>query len=284
MDDALRIERFAGQAGRTGVAAASALGAGKGVQQILPGETVYLLNAKCIADGKILARQGIGLLQSAEETVGYGGQDVHMLAVRQIAHEGQQGKGMRPPADFVHLPRIGWHDKRGKPAGNRHPGLCQGKSAGLHANNFGGVDTEIGQHQGTNQRQDEKRLQRSGFGIRWRHDPAYRSNDHGQQGHERYDVQYQQQWQQDAVRKFGQADGREYPMQQKLAVGDQQYDERPEDDEVIDTERFGQHPFLAEGVQQHLADTGADIVEAVLGPAERQQIEPAPAAPDKDTQ
>src|ERR1039457_7111135 len=88
----------------------------------------------------------------------------------------------------------------------------------------------------------------------------------------------------DGIRQAGKTYRGEYAVQQKLGVRDQQDNKRPEDNEMINAKGFGQHPFLTEGILQHLSEANADPVKTIFCCAKGHQTEPAPAAPGKNTE
>jgi hypothetical protein len=71
-------------------------------------------------------------------------------------------------------------------------------------------------------------------------------------------------------------------MEQELGIGDQQDQEAPEEDEVVEPEAFADHPSLGEGVEQHVPYALADVIEAVIGFAQRYQAETPETAVGKE--
>jgi hypothetical protein len=51
---------------------------------------------------------------------------------------------------------------------------------------------------------------------------------------------------------------------------------------MVETERFGNNPFLAEGVEQHFLDADTDVVTALLRLAKGNEAQAFPAPPGED--
>ena len=100
MDDLHRLQRLAGEGSWASIRAAATYGAGIGVEQVLPDELVNPANAISIAEFELLARLRIHLLQALEEAVGNSGEDMDVLAERQVIQEAQQHGSMSPPEEL----------------------------------------------------------------------------------------------------------------------------------------------------------------------------------------
>ena len=92
-----RVELLPGGGRRADVLASAALGAGKGIEEVLPTQTVHAVGAERITLAELLALLGVALAKPAQVDVGDRCQDVHVLAVRQEVHEPQKRQGMDPP-------------------------------------------------------------------------------------------------------------------------------------------------------------------------------------------
>ncbi len=102
-------------------------------------------------------------------------------------------------------------------------------------------------------------------------EPAGEGEDDGTERQERDQVEGEQQAVVQGRGEQGQAYRRKDAMEKELAVGDQQDQESPEDDHVVETKRLCRHPPLAEGEQERLPEPAAEAVEPVLRLAEGDQ-------------
>ena len=221
--DPARVERFAGVVRRAEILAAAALGAGQGVEQVLPAVLLDLAHPVALPLGEGLALGQVRLF-APEKTIGNGGEDVHMLAARQKVHEGEQHQRMHPPGGAGH-PRQERCGKRlqqeGDRAGNRPPGT------GLSHGDTGAREQEECQHQGADQAQDEQSLETGGLGVvvtqvlGWEKQTPGAGDQHARQGNGGEDVEEQSQESVQGCRQERQADTGEESLDQKLPVGEQ---------------------------------------------------------------
>ena len=109
-DQFLGIERLAGVVGRTGLLAATALGAGEAVEQVLPAEVLERLEPERrvlvleVELGQLAAR-----CELAEVDVRERRRDVQVLAERQVAQERSDERDVAPPQ---HMERAGEDPER----------------------------------------------------------------------------------------------------------------------------------------------------------------------------
>jgi hypothetical protein len=82
----------------------------------------------------------------------------------------------------------------------------------------------------------------------------------------------------DGSRQQGKVYRREEPSDEEFTVGDDENEERPEDDEMIDAEGATHNPPLAEGTGQHCLQPVCRPVEAVFVRADGDQAQPFIAA------
>jgi len=91
---------FAGQIGRATILAASALRAGVGIKNLLPGEFIQLGHTEGFLILNITNRFHIsGRLQRREEMVGRCGNDMHQTGVWNVSNKTECNKCVRPPTD-----------------------------------------------------------------------------------------------------------------------------------------------------------------------------------------
>ena len=67
-------------------------------------------------------------------------------------------------------------------------------------------------------------------------------------------------------------------LQQKLAIGNQQQHEGPEQHEMVESIRPRQNPLLGKGIIEHTQQTTERIVKAIFGDADGYQLQPLIAA------
>ena len=113
-------------------------------------------------------------------------------------------------------------------------------------------------------------------GIKLEEQPPAGGDQHGDQGKQRDDIKEEQQRPVHSGGEQAQTDGREEPVDHEVTIGDEQDDERPEDDKVVDAERARQDLLLAEGEEDHLPEPLGDVVAALLRFAETDEGEPPP--------
>jgi len=82
-------------------------------------------------------------------------------------------------------------------------------------------------------------------------------------------------------RQQRQIDARHQPLQQKLAIGDQQQHEGPEQQEVVESVCPAQHPLLGEGIAEHPEQSCPRVVETILLNADGYQLQALIAAEQK---
>lgn len=75
---------------------------------------------------------------------------------------------------------------------------------------------------------------------------------------------------------------REQTMEQEFCIGNKQNHKTPEENKVVYAERAAYYTTLSEGIVQHVPDTFARMVEAVIGFAQEYQPEASVTAPDKN--
>src|SRR6185369_3002990 len=130
---------------------------------------------------------------------------------------------------------------------------------------FRGVEGKGCKHQCRYQTKDKKGLQSARLRVWGRNNSSHSSNRYRYQGQQRRDVDQecerhvQLEWKLDELDRLG-----EKPVQDELGVCHYQYQKRPENDEMVDAERLGDHPFLVEGIEKHVTEAGTDVVEAVF--------------------
>ncbi len=275
---AARIKRLAGLVSRTGHLAAAAFSTGKGIQQLFPAVAVNPVNTEAVAGCELFPLRQYRLLVPPQKDVGNGGDDMEVLAERQQVHEQQQHQGMGPPGQVMHQLagtfRYVWR-KQGR---DRHDLLCQLQHPPLKTGDLGGIDPEVGQHQGGDQKQDKERLKGACLRIGRGHQPADGCCDHRQQGDQRDHVDHLHQRHKDAIRQFGKVYGRKQPVQQEFGVCHHQHQKAPEDGNMDQSGRFGQHPLLGKGVAQGVTDPLTDVVQTLVGTSQGGQRKPFPAA------
>ena len=108
LHEVLRAQRLAGHRGGAELHAAAALGAAHRVEKVAPGEVLQALGAE---DRLLTVRIGLRFevhraqraarLQVAEVDVRLAGEDVEVLAVRQVRAEAQHEQDVRPAEDPV---------------------------------------------------------------------------------------------------------------------------------------------------------------------------------------
>jgi len=168
--DFARREFFARDVGRADRGAATALGAGIGVQQAFPGQVMHIGGAKSIGgvDGNDGRRGGVqhglyfvlndghighgaGRFQRCVPCVGKSQNDVKMFGVGQVVEKGQYSAKVQPPGDTfgcmkgLRAPAI---EKVGQPSADRkrvHPGMhgnvrCIHHQQRPHQNDFDDED------------------------------------------------------------------------------------------------------------------------------------------------
>ena len=70
-------------------------------------------------------------------------------------------------------------------------------------------------------------------------------------------------------------------MQEKLGVGDQQTEERPKEDRVVEAKGPAEHSPLSEGIEQHGPDASAHMAETVFRLAQGYKAETFIATPQE---
>ena len=289
MNNPTRIKRFLGQAGGTDILATAALGAGKGIEQVFPGKMVNTINAKGIFRYELFTRLGVRLFQAAEETVGDCSQNMHVLAVGQVADESQKGQGMQPPCSSVDCPQLHLGQHAGEHGRHRHDFSCGCQKRfrvriGTEHDccQFRGIQEEKSNHQGTDQDQNNKCLGGAGLRERRCDNPADKGDGDRTQGKNRSHIDHEGERYVKLERELDQLDVRKESIQDELGVGYQQDQKSPENDEMVDAERLCQHPLLGKSVFQHFPYALSHVVKTVFLLPKGQQTEAPPASPDKD--
>jgi hypothetical protein len=70
-------------------------------------------------------------------------------------------------------------------------------------------------------------------------------------------------------------------VQEKLGVGDQQTEEGPKEDRMVEAKRPADHTLLGEGVEQHRPDASSYMAETVLRFAQGYEAETLITAPEE---
>ena len=99
----------------------------------------------------------------------------------------------------------------------------------------------------------------------------HRCRDHGRQHHQRHAVGGQEQRRIQHRPQELEGEIRKHAGHQELRVHQQQDHESPEDEEVVESEFLVDHTPLAKGIDQHAAEPGPQVIEAVLPTAQTHQ-------------
>jgi len=200
-----------------------------------------------------------------------------VLAVRQIVQEHEEDERVQPPPEGdVRVRRLGGYPRVEHVADSGRDGHGGRHLAGgdLHA-----VQVEVGDHEARDHAKDEVCVCRDGLGIGRCHDPPDAGHDDADQREERDEVEEEVERVMDRCGQRHEGDGTVQALQDEFPVGKQQDHERPEQDEVVETEGLLQYPFLGKGVDEGVSNPGWEVFKTVFRLADGDEAEAAHAAP-----
>ena len=287
--DPLQCKRLAGQEGRAGGLAAPALGAGEGIEAILPRE----VGRAAHADPQIVAGivghdllqidrgHGVQRRRSREEQRWQSGDDVEVLASRQQHQKAQYGQHLQPVRRVHAGLQRGWVE-RGEHRGDSCADGCERslmRDAGIRRRQqreAEAIEGKVGDHDDEDQRQHQQRLAIRFQAARLEHKAAPERVQ---------DCKRDQQFDPvldrgvDAAGESGKGEAGVVADDQQLQLANQQRQKAEKDRRVHQTGcRFQRnHLRLQQPESEHAQQPGTRLVGAGLGLKVREHGELAPA-------